>query len=179
MALNVDWPLAQSLFQEGVSLKGIAARTGIPYQALHKHSKRYNWQVLSLAPQVAQSKPKTVKTQTEYRPPCPPIEPNQAAQWQCRIMDTARRHLDNIFDKSTPEVDIDTLEKLVRVLNATDLTARRALGLDIARSDHHYTLQVQSEVNDPIRQLPPSSEGQVLEVEAVPQQDTQPPESAK
>jgi hypothetical protein len=176
MALNVDWPLAQSLFQEGVSLKGIAARTGIPYQALHKHSKRYNWQVLTLAPQVAQSNPHRVKTQTEYRPPCPPIEPNQAAKWQSRILETANRHLDNVFDKSTPEVDIDTLEKLARVLNATDLTARRALGLDIARSDHHFTLQVQSELPAQ-RQLEDRNE--ILEVETVPNQDTKPDDSAK
>ena len=160
--LKVDWSLAEAMFKEGIGLKQIAKRTGIPYPGLQKRSTRYNWKPTVFAPSPA----------TDFKPvrsrPKPVDVTSLASQWKDKVMDIANVHLSTIADRSTPDVTLDTLEKLVRVLDATDRTARRTLGMD---TDGHLsvTLQVQSELPAQ-RQLEDRSE--VLEVETVPNLDT-------
>jgi len=178
MALNVDWPLAQSLFQEGVSLKGVAARTGIPYQTVVKRAQRGKWSQLVLPhpPVPSPSRDELPKQRSLARSTTRLNE--KAENWTQRIENVLDRHLSVIEDTSGQrgqKLDIDVLEKLVRVLDATDRTARRTLGMD--NGNHStVTLQVQSELPAQ-RQLEDRNE--VLEVETVPNVDTPPTDSVK
>jgi len=155
--LKVDWSLAQSLFQEGLSLSSVSRRTGIPYEGLAKRSKRYGWKQLVLP-----SDSDIGQTLDS---------PGHATRWQTRVLDAAHRHLSTVLDKSTPKVSLKNLETLARILDITDKTARRAYGLDNDRGNVNVTLQVQSELSaEAPKQLAAPGE-QIVDVETVPPSD--------
>jgi len=162
MALQVNWDLARKMFEEGVTLKSIAARTGIPYGALSKRRLRYLWQPPSCPlPETKRTVKKTdVDIHSKYA--------QQTAVWKARILDIADKHLSHVEDRSGEKISLEDLERLVRITDSVDKTARRTFGLD---NEHHstVTLQVQSELPAQ-RQL--EDRNAVLEVETVPNLDT-------
>ena len=177
MALNVDWSLAQSLFQEGVSLKNIAMRTGIPYFTLTKRANRHGWTQMVMPPKGTKTKAVQSGQMTVLAPQ--PQTPDRASNWTNRVGNMAERCMSKLEDKmstmSNKDICLDTVEQIVRVTELTDRTARRTFGLDGDRN-LSVTLQVQSELPAQ-RQLEDRSE--VLEVETVPNLDTPPTDSAK
>jgi len=166
---NVDWALAHSLYQEGVALKSVAKRTGIPYATLSKRAQRHNWQQLILPPLPAEL----------VKAPAPSHHNQEKAnRWKQRMSDIVERYLSRVEDteRTSEDMDLDTLEQLVRITDATDRTARRTFGLDNQSRDDHLTLHLEAEHSAP-HQLRESNA--VLEVETVPNVDSPPPESAK
>ena len=161
---NVDWALAHSLYQEGVALKSVSKRTGIPYATLSKRAQRHNWQQLILPPLPAEL----------VKAPSPTHHSQEKAnRWKQRMSDIVERYLSRVEDteRTSEDMDLDTLEQLVRITDATDRTARRTFGLD-SETHSTITLQVQSELPAQ-RQLEDRNE--VLEVETVPNLDTSKP----
>ncbi len=168
---NVDWALAHSLYQEGVALKNVASRTGIPYTTLTKRALRHKWQQLVLPQELAPT-PKPSKH-----------TPEKAVRWTERMSQMVERYMSRIEDKERhdEDMDLDTLEQLVRITDATDRTARRTFGMDNERHDH-LSIHVQSELAPAQpRQLPAQSD-EVVDVETVPTvpiSDTPVPEQPK
>lgn len=161
--LQVDWSLAHALFQEGFSLRSVSNRTGIPYGALLKRKKRGNWAQLVL-PTPAAVQHTTTRQRTVAR------VQDKSEAWTGRVENVLDRHLSVIEtesgQKGTP-LALDKLEQLVGLLNTTDLTARRTLGLDVARTDQHMTIHLAGEMQ-PIQVQDQSQE--VIEVQCVPEE---------
>jgi hypothetical protein len=93
------------------------------------------------------------------------------------MSEIVERYMSRIEDteRQSEDMDLDTLEQLVRITDATDRTARRTFGLD-SETHSTITLQVQSELPAQ-RQLEDRNE--VLDVETVPNLDTPPAETVK
>jgi len=168
--LQVDWSLAQSLFQEGVAPKNIAMRTGIPYFTLIKRANRHGWTQMIMPPKGTKTKAAQPAGQEVTYPQTKSLD--RAANWTNRVGTMAERCMSKLEDKmSNEDISLDTVEQIVRVTELTDRTARRTFGLDADRNVN-VTLQVQSELPAQ-RQLEDRNE--VLDVETVPNVDTSKP----
>src|SRR5678815_2659919 len=107
MALNVDWSLAQSLFQEGVSLKNIAMRTGIPYFTLTKRAARHGWTQMIMPPKGTKTKAVPSGSMTILKPQ--PQTPDRASNWTNRVGNMAERCMSKLEDKMSTMSNEDIL----------------------------------------------------------------------
>ncbi len=82
------------------------------------------------------------------------------------MVESCMSRLEDKVSRVSPDEDInlDTVEQIVRVTEMTDRTARRTFGLDVERSDRHVTLHLQSELSSPA-QSKQLSQGEIVDVD--------------